>query len=114
VNLVAGSSVTTDGLACFSGVAEAGMKHTAIITRGGRPSEPEFKWVNSGLGNIKTAITGTCRSCDPQHTARYLAAYEYRFNRRLELNKMVERLAAVATQTTPRPYKTIIKAETSG
>jgi transposase-like protein len=41
-------------------------------------------------------------------------AYEYRFNRRFELNKMVERLAAVATQTTPRPYKTIIKAETSG
>jgi transposase-like protein len=114
VNLVAGSSVTTDGLACFSGVAEAGMKHTAIITRGGRPSEPEFKWVNTGLGNIKTAITGTCRSCDPQHTAWDLAAYEYRFNRRFELNKMVERLAAVATQTTPRPYKTIIKAETSG
>jgi transposase-like protein len=39
---------------------------------------------------------------------------ERKFNRRFELNKMVERLAAVATQTTPRPYKTIIKAETSG
>jgi hypothetical protein len=54
-------------------------------------------------GTINSAITGTCRSCDPQHTARYLAAYEYRFNRRFELEKMVDRLVAVAAKTTPRP-----------
>jgi hypothetical protein len=43
-----------------------------------------LKWTNTGLANIKGAITGTCRSCDPQHTARYLAAYEWRFNRRFD------------------------------
>ena len=74
----------------------------------------EFKWVNTGLGNIKSAITGTCRSCSKQHAARYLAAYECRFDRRFELGKMVERLAAVATQTAPQTYKTIIAAEVSG
>ncbi len=38
----------------------------------------------------------------------FAAAYEYRFNRRFELGKMVERLAAVATQTAPHSHKTIV------
>jgi hypothetical protein len=53
------------------------------------------------------AITGTCRSCDPQHTERYLAAYEWRFNRRIDLDKNVERLAPVAARTMPRLYRSI-------
>ena len=86
-NIAPGTRVLSDGLACFGGVVEAGMKHTAIVTGGGRPKDERFKWTNTGLANIKGAITGTCRSCDPQHTERYLAAYEWRFNRRFELDK---------------------------
>ncbi len=93
----------SDGLACFAAVTAAGMKHQPIITGGGRPEEPGFKWVNTTLGNIKSAITGTCRAVRPRHCARYLAAYEYRFNRRFELDRMVERLAAVAANTAPHP-----------
>lgn len=89
------------------------MEHRAIVTGSGRPTAPKFKWVNTGLGNIKSAITGTCRSCSTQHADRYLAAYEYRFNRRFRLDKMVERLAA-AMQTAPTPYKAITPAEMSG
>lgn len=77
--------------------------HRPIVTGGGRPDEAEFKWVNTGLGNIKSAIAGTCRAVRPRHAARYLAAYEYRFNRRFELDKMVERLAAAAAKTAPQP-----------
>jgi hypothetical protein len=90
------------------------MKHRPVITGSGRPAMSEFKWVNTGLGNIKSAITGTCRSCRPQHAARYLAAYEYRFNRRFELAKMVERLASVAVKTPPQPRQTFKPAEMSG
>jgi hypothetical protein len=94
------------------------MKHAAIVTGGGRPKDERLKWTNTGLGNIKSAIIGTCRSCDPQHTERYLAAFEYRFNRRFELDKMVERLARVAVQTAPKPYRSIAAvrsgAETPG
>src|SRR5258708_2121093 len=75
-NIAPGTRVLSDGLACFGGVVEAGMKHTAIVTGGGRPKDQRLKWTNTGLANIKGAITGTCRSCDPQHTERYLAAYE--------------------------------------
>lgn len=113
-NIESGACVTSDGLACFAAVTEAGMKHRPVMTGSGRPAVSEFKWVNTGLGNIKSAITGTCRSCRPQHAARYLAAYEYRFNRRFELDKMVERLAAVAAKTPPRPRQTFRSAEMSG
>ena len=84
--------------------------HRPIVTGGGRPDEPGFKWVNTGLGNIKSAITGTCRAIRPRHAARYLAAYEYRFNRRFELDKMVERLATAQakTRTWPRPGSWLI------
>jgi ribosomal protein L37AE/L43A len=113
-NIEPGSRVTSDGLACFAAVTEAGVKHRAIITGSGRPTAPEFKWVNTGLGNIKSAITGTCRSCSTQHADRYLAAFEYRFNRRFQLDKMVERLAGAAMQTAPTPYREITPAEMSG
>jgi hypothetical protein len=113
-NIAPGSRVISDGLACFAAVTEAGVKHRAIVTGGGRPTVPEFKWVNTGLGNIKSAITGTCRSCSPQHADRYLAVYEYRFNRRFQLDRMVERLARCTMQTAPSPYKAIVAAEMSG
>jgi ISXO2-like transposase domain/Transposase zinc-ribbon domain len=103
----AGCAVISDGLSCFSGLAEAGMTHTAVA-RGKTPRrivDPRFKWVNIGLGNIKSAITGTCRAIRAQHASRYLAAYEYRYNRRFDLPRMVPALAAIAARTAPKPYK---------
>jgi ribosomal protein L37AE/L43A len=106
-NIEPGSWVISDGLNCFPGVKTAGMKHLPIVTGGGRPTHPFFKWVNIGLGNLKSAIVGTCRSFDEQHADRYLAAYEWRFNRRFDLAKNLERLARVALQTLPKPYSSI-------
>jgi hypothetical protein len=60
-NIEAGARVLTDGLACFNGFAEAGLKHSVKITGGGRPRGGDFKWANTGLANVKGAITGTCR-----------------------------------------------------
>ena len=34
-----------------------------------------FKWVNTTLGNIKSAITGTYRKLGPDHAQRYLASF---------------------------------------
>lgn len=97
----------SDGLSCFLGLAEAGMKHVPVVTGGGRPSDPLFKWVNIGLGNIKSAITGTCRSLDTQHAERYLAAYEWRYNRRFALDQNLARLARVAASTAPAYRRSI-------
>ena len=108
-NIAPGSRVLSDGLGCFNGLDEAGLKHVVRITGGGRPEGTDFKWVNTGLGNVKSAIKGTLRSCDPQHAARYLAAFEWRYNRRFDLSKNLQRLARVAATIAPQPRKKIIE-----
>ncbi len=103
-----GAEVLSDGLACFSAVVEAGCSHKAIITGSGAKAaraavkKPTFKWVNTALGNIKAALVGTYRAVREKHAARYLAEFEYRFNRRYDLGAMIPRLARAATS--PMPY----------
>jgi len=104
----AGSCVLSDGLGCWKGFAEAGLEHIRKVTGGGRPREGEFKWVNTLLGNMQSAIIGTCRSCDSQHLPRYLAAYEWRYNRRFELDKNIGCLTRAALATKPAPHREII------
>ena len=118
-SIASGSRVLSDGLGCFDGIDEAGVDHIVKTTGGGRPKDPDFTWVNTGLGNVKSAITGTLRSCDPQHAPRYLAAFEWRYNRRFDLKENLRRLARVAATIAPQPRKAIIEicpttADTSG
>ena len=75
---------------------------------------PAFKWVNTALGNIKAAITGTYRSISQKHVPRYLAEFEYRFNRRYDLAAMMPRLGRAALRTPPMPYRLLKMAEVSG
>ena len=106
-NIAAKSRVLTDGLGCFDGFDEAGIEHVVKITGGGRPEGSDFTWVNTGLGNVKGAITGTCRSIDIRHTPRYLAGYEWRFNRRFDLPQNLQRLARFAVTVAPKPHRDI-------
>ena len=97
------STVVSDGLHCFTGVGNAGCVHQPIITGSGRKAalNPAFKWVNTTLGNIKSAITCTYRTIRDKHVPRYLAEFEYRFNRRYDLAAMMPRLGYVAVRTPP-------------
>jgi transposase-like protein len=101
------STVVSDGLRCFTGVSNAGCVHQPIITGSGRKAalNPAFKWVNTTLGNIKSAITGTYRAVRDKHIPRYLAEFEFRFNRRYDLAAMMPRLGYVAVRTSPMPYQ---------
>ena len=107
--------VVSDGLACFAAVTDAGCRHQVIKTGSGSTAArtPAFKLVNTALGNIKAAITGTHRSIAPKHVPRYLAEFEYRFNRRYDLAAMLPRLATAAAQTPPMPYRLLKLAEVS-
>src|SRR5271166_5432693 len=99
-------AVVSDGLACFASVTKAGCTHTVIKTGSGAAGvrTPAFKWVNTALGNIKSAITGTYRSISSKHVPRYLAEYQYRFNRRYDLAAMIPRLTWAGVRTVPMPY----------
>ena len=112
-NFQPASTVVSDGLHCFTAVDNAGCVHQPIITGAGRKAalNPAFKWVNTTLGNIKSAITGTYRTIHDKHVPRYLAEFEYRFNRRYDLAAMMPRLGYVAVRTPPMPYRLLKLAE---
>ena len=112
-NFQPASTVVSDGLHCFTGVGNAGCIHQPIATGSGRKAalNPAFKWVNTTLGNIKSAITGTYRAIHDKHAPRYLAEFEYRFNRRYDLAAMMPRLGYVAVRTPPMPYRLLKLAE---
>ncbi|MDH3664645.1 MAG: transposase [Alphaproteobacteria bacterium] len=86
------------------------MDHFPMRTGSGRQAAQwaPFKWVNTVLGNIKTAITGTYHHVSPKHAERYLASFAYRFNRRYDLDSITQRLAWTCTHTKPHPYRVII------
>src|SRR5215212_9247519 len=109
-DFAAGSTVVSDGLSCWPAVEKAGCKHVPIVTGSGKraASWTPFRWVNTTLGNIKTAIAGTYHHVSAKHAEHYLASFAYRFNRRRQLDSIVERLAWAAMRTAPQPYRVII------
>lgn len=111
--LVPGTTVISDALGCFGAVTQAGCRHQPIVTGGGAQAVqiPAFKWVNTTIGNIKNSIRGTYHAIRPKHVPRYLAQFEYRFNRRYRLEDMITRLAWVALRTPPMPYRLLKLAE---
>lgn len=115
-HLESSCAVISDGLDCFTAVSEAGCKHVAIVTGGGPESvkHEEFTWVNTMIGNVKRALNGTYHKVSEKHLPRYLAEFNYRFNRRFKLDNMLARLAYVAVRTPPMPLYLLTMAEQSG
>ena len=107
--------VYSDGLACFSGVMEAGCHHHTIIAGGRKPAElPDFLWVNTILGNLKTSLGGAHHAFNfSKYASRYLGAFTYRFNRRFRLDMLPIRLLIAATSCGPRPANLLRSAELS-
>src|SRR6476619_3586238 len=110
-DFAAGSNVVTDGLSCWTAVEQAGCSHFPMITGSGPQAAKwvPFTWVNTALGNIKTALAGTYHHVSAKHAQRYLASYAWRFNRRFQLDTLTERLAYACARTAPHPYRVIIE-----
>jgi ribosomal protein L37AE/L43A len=105
-----GSNVVSDGLSCWPAVEGAGCAHFPMVTGSGKraASWAPFRWVNTTLGNIKTAIAGTYHHVSAKHAQSYLTSFAYRFNRRFQLDSIVERLAWAAAHAAPQPYRIVI------
>jgi hypothetical protein len=114
-HLAPGSVVLSDGLACFGAVTEVGCRHQPTVMAGRKPKEvPEFKWINTILGNLKTSLSGSHHAFDFQkYATRYLAAFCFRFNRRFDLRILHQRLLIAAASTKPLPLKKIRAADVS-
>ena len=107
LHLGTGTRVVSDGLACFHGVTAAGCVHESVVVGSGKAAveRPEFRWVNTILGNIKNALRGTYHAIRPRYAQRYLSEFEYRFNRRFDLPDIIPRLVYVALRTPPMPER---------
>ena len=88
--------------------------HHRIIVGSGRAAvqHADFRWVNTILGNLKTAIAGTYHAFNfAKYANRYLAQVQYRFNRRFDLSAILRRLVSAAVVTAPWPERKIRLAE---
>ena len=109
-------AVLTDGLACFRSVITAGCSHEAVVTGGKHPNDlPQFRWVNTLLGNLKTSLSGTFHAFNfDKYAKRYLGGYCFRFNRRFSLPAMTERIANAVCCCIPCTERDLRIAESYG
>jgi ISXO2-like transposase domain/Transposase zinc-ribbon domain len=107
-------TLVSDGLQCFEVAGKIGAHHDQHITGGGKESVKlaQFWAINTVLGNVKTALSGTYHAFDfVKYAHRYLAEAQYRFNRRYDLRSILPRLLRAVCQTSPRSRVVIRAAE---
>jgi hypothetical protein len=102
-NLLPGCDVRSDGLSCFAGVIDAGCAHSYIVVGNRKPRDlPQFTWVNTILGNLKTAISGGHKAFKfAKYADSYLGAFAYRFNGRFNLPALLLGLIGHAASSQP-------------
>jgi transposase-like protein len=115
-NLAPGSAVLSDGLACFRAVTKAACTHEAVVTGGKHPNDlPQFRWINTLLGNLKTSLHGTFHAFKfEKYSRRYLGGYCFRFNRRFSMAAMTERIANAVCCCFPCTERDLRVAELCG
>jgi hypothetical protein len=113
-SLAAPATLVSDGLGCFTAVQGTGIRHEPHVTGGGAASvmNPRFLAVNTILGNLKTAFSGTYHAFGfAKYSHRYLAQVQYLFNHRFDLRSLLQRLGRSASCTTPCPLASVRSAE---
>ena len=112
-NLTSGTAVLSDGLACFGAVTDAGRTHTVEIVGKRKARDlPQFKWVNTVLGNLKTMLSGAYKSFGySKYADHYLGVFAHRFNCRFDLANLVVRLVVDVRRTKATPLRVIRQAE---
>ena len=105
-SLAPGSTVISDRLACFAALSVLAL-HLPEKAGGRKPKDlPQFHWVNTILGNLKSALSGTYHAFDfSKYARRYLSEFSYRFNRRFHLKGLPVRLLVACAMTGPCPER---------
>ncbi len=107
-------TLVSDGLGCFTVAASMGAVHDRVVTGGGKASvlNEKFRAVNTLIGNIKTALTGTYHAVKfAKYGYRYLAEVQFRFNRRYDMRAILGSLLHALVATPKRPERGIRVAE---
>jgi hypothetical protein len=83
-----------------------GAVHDREVTGGGKAKEIKFRAINTLIGNVKTAPTGTYHTAKfAKYGCRYLAQAQFRFNgrddMRAKLDSSLRALKFIANQVRP-------------
>lgn len=90
-----GSTVHTDEMLGYDGIAKYGFRHTTVNHGAGEYARPDGAGVNSIEGYwamLKRAINGTHIHVSGKHLSKYLGEFEYRWNMRAFPHLMLDRL----------------------
>ncbi len=101
-----GSTVRTDDLAGYGGLASAGYRHEVV-------KKTELKLAHLVASLLKRWLLGTHQGAvSHEHLAYYLDEYTFRFNRRTSEHrgKLFYRLLQNAMQIEPLPYQQIVRS----
>ena len=104
--------VMTDNAATYYGKIDA-ASHEAVNHVAGEyvRGDVHTNTVEGYFSIFKRGMKGVYQHCDEKHLHRYLAEFEYRYNRRSDLPAMPKRLLIAAVTTEPRPYRWLVPAE---
>lgn len=112
-SLAPGADVLSAGLGCFAAVTDAGYCHRVEVVGQRKPRDPpQFKWVNTVLGNLKTMLSGAYKAFKyTKYADHYLRAFAYRFNRRFDLADLIVKLVVDVCRAGATPLRVIRQAE---
>ena len=109
------AQVVSDGLpAIRKALTESKINHIAIVTGSGKAAaqHPAFRWVNTVIGNVKRAISGTYHAFNfAKYIRAYLAEFAFRFNHRFDLSRISLALIRACATSLPRNAHWIKAAE---
>ena len=70
--------------------------HYKVVATDGKHSNdlPQFRWINTLLGNLKTSFSATIHAFNfDKHAGRYLSDYRLGINRRFSIAAISKRIA---------------------
>ena len=113
VPIIVGSTVITDGFACFNAVTDAGCKHIAKVAEGLKAKDlPLFQWLNTILVSVKTGLSGAYHALRfGKYGNQYMVGIAYRFNRRFHLQSLHQHLLVASVACAPCPERILRSAE---
>lgn len=99
--------LTTDGFSSLTAAADVVAEHTPVVVSPKKSSDLKiFRWVNTSISNLKTAISGTYHHVNfHKYATRYLGEFQYRFNHRANLHTIPEKILDSCAITAPCPEK---------
>ena len=113
-NVEIGSTILTDGWTGYSSLnnSEKYKHEIKVISGSGKEAHELLPHVHMVDSLVKRWINGTHQgNISPKHLSYYLDEFAFRFNRKLSTyrGKLFYRLMQQAVDTTPQPFKDLIK-----